>query len=474
MNVFSPSQSMNVFAQGANIGGNIRQAQTNAKLAPLVANGQYDQAAQVAGQRGDLGSAELYRSQYEGQLAQMGEQEKAAAAKRAEDLARVAVSLKGVPYEQRPVALQQQLPMLQAMGMDPQQIQGFDPSDQNLDAVLAQVTPLQELLKGPEYYAPVETESGYAQFSKDGSDPRQFEGIAPAPEGPMSPMGKLAADLSAGRITQQQYDMEIARLGKPATTVNVTTGGPGQPNPYANLPDDTFIEAPDGTAPLKGGQMWVVRNGRPTIVNAEGGDAAQAEEEAETKRLGRQASTQRAGRTVVREVGRGLELMPNIIGWGGESVPGESEVSVGGDEIAQANARAFMAKVPGSAEYQFMQNIESALSNVGLDRLQEMRENSPTGGALGQVPFQQQQRLEQVLGAFKITMPRSVMEENLKYMNNAYMDIMYGSEEEREALVQQGRLSPEQNQQIQQNYYNLNWNEFGRFEPPPEGFEIVE
>ena len=255
--------------------------------------------------------------------------------------------------------------------------------------------------------------------------------------------------------------------------VNVNTGQQQQ-NPYANLPDGTAVDAPAGTKDLPAGQRYVVRGGQLTIENIPGGAEAAAEAEAAQKRLGRDASVQRAGRTVVREVGRGLELMPKIVGWGDGNTQTEGADTTGADEIAKANARAFMAAIPGSAEYQFMQNIESALSNVGLDRLQEMRENSPTGGALGQVPFQQQQRLEQVLGAFKITMPKPVMEENLKYMNNAYMDIMFGSKEERDALVQQGKLSPEKNDEIQSNYYDLSWNEFGRYEAPPEGFVEVQ
>ena len=83
MNVFSPAKSMNVFAKGAEIGAGLRQAKTDSLIAPKIAAGDYQGAAQVAGERGDLGSAELYRTQYEDQLAQMGEQEKIAAAQRA-------------------------------------------------------------------------------------------------------------------------------------------------------------------------------------------------------------------------------------------------------------------------------------------------------------------------------------------------------------------------------------------------------
>lgn len=210
MNVFSPMQGMNAFAQGANIGGNIRQQETQSKLAPLVANGQYQQAAQVAGERGDLGGAEMYRAQYQGQLAQMGEQEKVAAAKRAEDLGRVAVGLKGVPYEQRQAMLQQQLPMLQAMGMDPQQIQGFDPNDQNLDAVLAQVTPLQDLLKGPEQYTLGENQVRYdeqgnviARGMEKARDPINVNGVLVDPV-TYEPVGNYQTPSQSGQMTDYQ------------------------------------------------------------------------------------------------------------------------------------------------------------------------------------------------------------------------------------------------------------------------------
>lgn len=126
------------------------------------------------------------------------------------------------------------------------------------------------------------------------------------------------------------------------------------------------------------------------------------------------------------------------------------------------------ANVRGSAEYQFMETIEGALSNVGLDVLQNMRDNSPTGGALGQVPIQQQQRLEQVLGSFKITMPKPMIVENLNYMTNAYLDIMYGSKRERDLLVSQGLLSASDNEEIQSAYKDLNYDQFGRYTPPPK------
>lgn len=44
-----------------------------------------------------------------------------------------------------------------------------------------------------------------------------------------------------------------------------------------------------------------------------------------------------------------------------------------------------MSSIPGTPAYDLRADVETLLANAGFDRLQEMRDNSPTGGALGQV-----------------------------------------------------------------------------------------
>jgi hypothetical protein len=130
--------------------------------------------------------------------------------------------------------------------------------------------------------------------------------------------------------------------------------------------------------------------------------------------------------------------------------------------VVGANARLALSKVPGTAEYEVSQFIESALSNVGLDRLQLMRETSPTGGALGQVPFQQQQRLEQVLGSLKLGQSPKIIEENMKRVQNIYFDVIYGDKSERAELVRQGKLDKAESERIDSLYHNLSFDETGR------------
>jgi hypothetical protein len=108
-----------------------------------------------------------------------------------------------------------------------------------------------------------------------------------------------------------------------------------------------------------------------------------------------------------------------------------------------------------------VQLTESALSNVGLDTLQQMRENSPTGGALGQVPIQQQKRLEQVLGSLSITQPTDVLGANIDRVMNIYTDIVYGTPTERAKLVEEGKLSREENMRIESLYRELPFGPMG-------------
>lgn len=45
--------------------------------------------------------------------------------------------------------------------------------------------------------------------------------------------------------------------------------------------------------------------------------------------------------------------------------------------------------VPGTTAFDLAKNIDTIKANIGFDELQEMRDNSPTGGALGQVAVQE-------------------------------------------------------------------------------------
>jgi len=60
---------------------------------------------------------------------------------------------------------------------------------------------------------------------------------------------------------------------------------------------------------------------------------------------------------------------------------------------------AYLSYVPGTSAYDLSQLLTTIKSNIGFDKLQQMRENSPTGGALGQVSNLEIKNLQAVLGS---------------------------------------------------------------------------
>jgi len=186
-----------------------------------------------------------------------------------------------------------------------------------------------------------------------------------------------------------------------------------------------------------------------------GSPAAQEAAAAEEAARQRRQNTEMSGTTVIQDLNRGLQLIPEMDGL--LTAPG----------VTGANARLAAAEIGGTIPNRIRQFTESALSNVGLDTLQRMREASPTGGALGQVPIQQQQRLEQVLGSLRLDQEIPDLVANLQRVNNIYMDIIYGSSEERARLVARGEMSPQDNARLEAAYYDLPFDEFGRPVPQP-------
>lgn len=189
---------------------------------------------------------------------------------------------------------------------------------------------------------------------------------------------------------------------------------------------------------------------------------AEGDQELVEKEERRQIQRARAGNTVIQDLQRGLDLLPEL------SALSRNEGVLGGI------SRTVSSKIPGTIATQINQFTESALSNVGLDTLQQMRENSPTGGALGQVPIQQQMRLEKVLGSLMIDQPVPVLEANMKRVMNIYTDIIYGSSQERARAVEEGKLSLGENNQIEGFYFELPFDERGRTENEPSGYTPPE
>lgn len=76
--------------------------------------------------------------------------------------------------------------------------------------------------------------------------------------------------------------------------------------------------------------------------------------------------------------------------------------------------------VPGTDAYNLNQRLLTIKANLGFDRLQQMRDASPTGGALGQVAVQELQALQATIGSLELGQDKKELTNNLNKIEHHY------------------------------------------------------
>lgn len=88
---------------------------------------------------------------------------------------------------------------------------------------------------------------------------------------------------------------------------------------------------------------------------------------------------------------------------------------------------------PSTKSGQLAQRLKTIKANIGFDELQQMRENSPTGGALGQVAVQEIDFLQSVLGSLEQAQTSADLNYNI---NRLETYLMTRADRRREAFAQ--------------------------------------
>ncbi len=83
-----------------------------------------------------------------------------------------------------------------------------------------------------------------------------------------------------------------------------------------------------------------------------------------------------------------------------------------------------LAKVEGTNAYDLAQTVKTIKSNLGFDRLQQMREASKTGGALGQVAIQELEALQNSLRSLDTAQSKGQVIKNLQAVKLHYTNLM--------------------------------------------------
>jgi hypothetical protein len=85
-----------------------------------------------------------------------------------------------------------------------------------------------------------------------------------------------------------------------------------------------------------------------------------------------------------------------------------------------------LSNIGGTAARDVAGLIDTVKANAGFAELQKMRNNSPTGGALGQVSEREIAYLQSTIGNLEQSQSKEQLQDNLRRVKNTYMDIVHG------------------------------------------------
>lgn len=201
---------------------------------------------------------------------------------------------------------------------------------------------------------------------------------------------------------QQQFQQQLyrdqlnneARMRAAAegrSSVNVNTGNSGPQ--FGNIPT--------------GYMMRQTEEGNWEQIPVPGGPAAREIEAAGEAKDSKVEGERRKTSLVLEDIGRFREKIKNA--------PWFSPVTGIGGMLLSA--------IPGSGAYDAGRVADTIRANIGFDRLQQMRDESPTGGALGAVNNQEMNLLQSVLGSLDQAQSDDQLLYNLERLEGIYRQI---------------------------------------------------
>jgi len=166
-----------------------------------------------------------------------------------------------------------------------------------------------------------------------------------------------------------------------------------------------------GTIP-QGYELITDENGNRTLRAITGGEAAQEEVAALTREELKRETTNRTATIVLEDISRLKTLLKNQSNLNPLTAvtgPIATEIASGFSASARSDAEALVRTIGG---------------NIGFDRLQRMRNESKTGGALGAINQQEMQLLQDVMGSLKLNQSEASLQTNLNRLADIYTVIM--------------------------------------------------
>lgn len=231
-------------------------------------------------------------------------------------------------------------------------------------------------------------------------DPNTYEVIADFSEGPDPTSAMREYDLARSQGyegTFADYKRDMAAAGRSSTTVNVGDGN----NPGLGKLSTDFGYVLD---PATGKPVIDQNTGLPKAAPVPGSPAAREIEAASEKKSLTNEGTARSANVVMQDIDLALKQSE---GFGTTGFFGGLFDDVG-----------------GTAAHDLQNTLRTVQANIGFDRLQQMREASPTGGALGAVSERELTELQAVLGSVQQSQGKAQLQRNLNRLKALYSDIL--------------------------------------------------
>jgi hypothetical protein len=205
------------------------------------------------------------------------------------------------------------------------------------------------------------------------------------------------------------YDMQDAGGSIVPVQTNPLAPGATPPRPIAVTADPTKYT----DVPTVDGLVRVYADGRSELLRGPSGAPLTPAPSPEQQRADAEAAAERAAadlaarnaaktnQTTVQNTRRVVgEILPNVSGW-------------------TAGLGSLIAAIPGTPAADLAANLDTLEANLSFERLAEMRANSPTGGALGQITVRELDLLGATIANIRNSQSPEQLRRNLQVIDGA-------------------------------------------------------
>jgi hypothetical protein len=134
--------------------------------------------------------------------------------------------------------------------------------------------------------------------------------------------------------------------------------------------------------------------------------------------------------------------------------------------VIPAAARKLESITPGTELHTIQEGLLKDFKNrLGLEQLTQLRMASPTGAAVGNPTNAEGLRLESVFGSLDPTSSPAIFNRNINRAIESYLDVIHGTPEQRDKLMEEGKITAKQNAQIEAQYPSSTMDTMGIEQP---------